>query len=341
MPLNLSLKACLKSGLLNSGALALAQRLRGKRAIILRYHSVQHRPHDYAHIIGTPITHATAAFQEQIDLVTRHYEPVTLDDIAAFARGQSPLPRRCVAVTFDDGFADNFEIATPILNRAGIKATFYITVGCIEPERLPWFSRLRHVFGTSRAETWWDPARQCLWRLTDPQQRRQAHRSAAEVCARTTGAAQDELVARLETELGVTSLALGRRLMMTWEQIRELHRQGHLIGAHTLTHPNLAYVPADEMARELAESKRRLEAALKAPVQHFSYPAPILEPHFSEQSVACTADLGFVTAVTCRRGGVRVGDALLRLRRIPAPLETPAFKWALAAAFVGWHPEAR
>jgi peptidoglycan/xylan/chitin deacetylase (PgdA/CDA1 family) len=337
MPLSLALKACIKNGLVNSGALSLAQRLRGKRAIILRYHSVQHRPDDYEHIIGKPITHATAAFQEQIDLVARHYEPVTLDDLAAFVRGERTMPRRCVAVTFDDGFADNFEIAAPILNRAGIKAAFYITVGCIEPERLPWFSRLRHVFGTTRQQTWWDPTRQRLWRLTDPQQRRQAHRSAAEAGARTTGSAQEELVARLEAELGVTTLALTRRLMMTWEQIRELHRQGHLIGAHTLTHPNLAHVPTDEMAREVAESKRRLEEVLKAPVRHFSYPAPILEPHWNEETVACTAGLGFTTAVTCRRGGVGVGDALLRLRRIAAPLQTPAFKWALAAAFLGWH----
>src|SRR5262249_28723881 len=152
--------------------------------------------------------------------------------LAAFVRGERAMPRRCVAVTFDDGFADNFEIAAPILNRAGIKAAFYITVGCIEPERLPWFSRLRHVFGTTRQPSWWDPTRQRLWRLTDPQQRRQAHRSAAEAGARTTGSAQEELVARLEAELGVTTLALTRRLMMTWEQIRELHRQGHLIGAH-------------------------------------------------------------------------------------------------------------
>src|SRR5207248_1019726 len=136
--------------------------------------------------------------------------------------------------------------------------------------------------------------------------------SAAAACARTTGSAQDELVARLEAELGVTRLALTRRLMMSWEQIRELQRQGHLIGAHTLTHPNLAHVPADEMAREVAESKRRLEEVLEAPVRHFSYPAPILEPHWSEETVACTAGLGFATAVTCRRGGVRAGDALLR-----------------------------
>src|SRR5262249_348286 len=76
----------------------------------------------------------------------RHYEPVTLDDLAAFVRGERAMPRRCVAVTFDDGFADNFEIAAPILNRAGIKAAFYITVGCIEPVRLPWFTPPLPVF---------------------------------------------------------------------------------------------------------------------------------------------------------------------------------------------------
>jgi len=46
--------------------------------------------------------------------------PVTVEDVAQFARSGRELPARAVAVTFDDGFADNYEVALPILKRYGI-----------------------------------------------------------------------------------------------------------------------------------------------------------------------------------------------------------------------------
>jgi peptidoglycan/xylan/chitin deacetylase (PgdA/CDA1 family) len=322
---------------MHSGALALAQRLRGRQALILRYHAVQDDPAAHEHSIGTAITHATAAFREQVAWLARHYEPVTLDDLVAFLRGQRPMPRRCAAITFDDGFADNAETAAPILDRAGIKAAFYLTVDNLAPQHPLWFSRLRHAFSTTARETWRDASRQRIWRLTDPHERRLAQHSVSERCARTTGQAQDDLLARLERELGVATLAPAKALMMDWEQARALHRQGHIVGAHTLTHPNLAHVSAEEMAWEMGESKRRLEAELGAPVVHFSYPSPILEPHWDERTVACSRDLGFETAVTCRKGAVSAGASLLCLPRVYAPPETAAFRWAVDAAFAGWH----
>jgi peptidoglycan/xylan/chitin deacetylase (PgdA/CDA1 family) len=46
--------------------------------------------------------------------------------------------RRAVAVKFDDGYRDNYEIAAPILEKAGVPATFYVTVDCVESGKLPW-----------------------------------------------------------------------------------------------------------------------------------------------------------------------------------------------------------
>lgn len=331
MSVTAMVRTCVKKGLMHSGVLALAQRLRGPQALILRYHSVQDVPGAHEHSIGTAITHATVAFRAQVAWLARHYEPVTLDDLVAFVRGQRPMPRRCVAITFDDGFADNAEIAAPILDRAGLKAAFYLTVDNLAPNRPLWFSRLRHAFGTTTRTSWRS------WQLPNPRERRLAQRNASESCARVTGQAQEELLARIERDLGVATLAPAKPLMMNWEQARALHRQGHIVGAHTLTHPNLAQIPPEAMAREMGESKRRLEAELGAPVKHFSYPSPILEPHWNEQTVACSHELGFETAVTCCKGAVGVGESLLCLPRVYAPPQMAAFKWAVAAAFAGWH----
>ena len=144
-----------------------------------------------------------------------------------------------------------------------------------------------------------------------------------------------QVLGRIERELGVAPLAPEERLMMTWEQVRELRRQRHTVGSHTVTHPNLAQVGRDDVTTELQESKRRLEEKLGGPVSHFSYPSPILQPHWSDETVACCGEQGYRTAVTCTPGAVLPTDSLLCLRRISAPERIEDFQWAVECAFVG------
>ena len=328
-------KRLLKKGLIRSGCLTLAQKWKGPRALILRYHSVQERPDDYANAIGRGIIHSSAAFAEQMEWLARNYEPATMDDIAAGLRGERTLPARGVAISFDDGYADNFTIARPILERLGMRGAFYITVDCISPPKMPWFCHLRHAFAHTRRQAWDGPFAEQTFQLDDPRQRRQAFLAASRSCACRVGSGQQALLERIERELEVEPLAPAEPLMMSWEQIRELHRRGHVVGSHTMSHPNLTYVTADEMGQEIREAKRRLEENFGAPIRHFSYPSPILQPHWNEQTIACCREAGYQTAVTCTPGTVCSGDALLSLRRTAAPEDLDEFKWAVQCAFVG------
>ncbi len=296
---------------------------------------MKERPDDYKHSIGRGIVHPAAAFREQMEWLARTHEPVSLDDVASAVVGRRPMPRRGVLVTFDDGYADNLEVAAPILNRLGMKAAFYITVDCIEPHKMPWFCRLRHAFAATARETWKDPMGERIWRLDATEERRRAFLSASESCARRSGADQDERIDAVERGLGVDRLDPSERLMMSWEQIRELRRQGHAVGSHTVTHPNLAQVSADEAAREVRESRRVMEEKLGEAVVNFSYPSPILQPHWSAATMAGCAAAGYRTAVTCTSGPVRAADAPLCLKRVAAPETMDDFRWAVECAFLG------
>jgi peptidoglycan/xylan/chitin deacetylase (PgdA/CDA1 family) len=335
------LKKWIKKAVVQGRFLSLVQSFKGPRTVILRYHSVLDDPGVYATSLGKGIIHSTAAFTEQMEWIVRHYEPVSLDDVAASVLGHRPMPRHAVAITFDDGYADNFRVALPVLNRLGLKAAFYITVDCIEPQRIPWFCRLRRAFAITDCQTWKDRAAGFVWGLTDPGERRRAFQSASGSCARLTGPAQEETLARIEQDLGVEPFAPAERVMMNWEQVRELHRQGHVVGSHTLTHPNLAQVREDEAAWELRESKRRLDEVLGSPVVHFSYPSPILQPHWTHETVALCHEYGYQTAATCTPGAVRTGDAPLCLKRVSAPERMDDFKWAVECAFFGHDVSAR
>jgi len=62
------------------------------------------------------------------------------------------------------------------------------------------------------------------------------------------------------------------RPIMGWDGARELLRQGFHCGGHTLTHPRLARLTANECRYELVESRRILEEQLDRPIRHLAYP---------------------------------------------------------------------
>lgn len=328
-------KRMTKRVLVESGAASALSRLAPPSAVVLIYHSVQHEPEAFAHTIGTGITHPAQAFEDQMEIVARLFTPVTLDQVRQFLLGEISLPRRAVAITFDDGFRDNYEVAAPILDRLGIRAAFYITAGCLATGRSPWFCRLRHTFHAAPAEPWNDPIEGRTWDLADPASRSAACSAAMRHCATLVGQRQEALLVSIEQSLPSPPDPQLDRLMLEGNQVQALHRAGHVVGSHTMSHPNLAHVSLDEARAELQQSQQILQRCLAAAVKHFSYPNPILSPHWSPQTRALTEELGFETAVTCGSETARAGQDPLLIPRVAAPLGVEDFRWALEANFFG------
>jgi peptidoglycan/xylan/chitin deacetylase (PgdA/CDA1 family) len=117
--------------------------------------------------------------------------------------------------------------------------------------------------------------------------------------------------------------------MMTWQQARRLWQEGHVVGSHGLTHPNMAHIADKDLNYELMESKRKMEDELAMPVVHLSYPAAALTVSWTEHTVAATVQAGYQTAVTTTQGLVSEGDNPLYLRRIGAPDDFDEFRWQL------------
>jgi peptidoglycan/xylan/chitin deacetylase (PgdA/CDA1 family) len=264
-----------------------------------------------------------------MEVITKRFRVVSMDDVALFAAGRLTLPSHSVAVTFDDGFRDNSMFAAPILDAVGVPATFYVTVDAIGSDLVPWFCRLRHAFGATRAQTWLDPSNDLTHDLMTQSSRRRAFLACSALCARQSGTRQEEVIGGIEAALDVEPLRPSTELMMSWEDVRNLRRAGHIIGSHTLTHPNLAQIPVEEAKHELIESRRRLEAMLGEPVRHFSYPNPILQPHWSRQTIDLARQAGYETSVTSNDGVVRILPDPHALRRISAPTDMEEFLWIL------------
>ncbi|MGH9359219.1 MAG: polysaccharide deacetylase family protein [Terriglobia bacterium] len=321
-----------KKVLLVTGAARRAALSAPPSAALLAYHSVQDHPQAGADTIGVKNIHSTAVFTRQMELLARAFYPVTLEDVLLFADGQKRLPPRSVAVTFDDGYLDNYEIVAPVLDRFGIRGTFYVIVDSLDGGNLPWFIRLRRAFWTTQLKIWREPANGIAFSLEKENGRRTAFLAACGNCARLVGSAQEEFVRSIET--GLESLPPAPDgIMMQWDHVRRLHAAGHTVGSHTLCHPNMAFISEGDARREFTESKRRLEEELGAEVRHFSYPHPALDPNCTPQTAAISREIGFTSGVTTVNGPVREGQNAWLLPRLYTLSHLDDFRWHLERAF--------
>jgi len=97
-----------------------------KAVSILAYHSIGRDPVFYA---VTP-----EEFEKQMRYLKGEYNVVSLDEIIDFVGGKKVLPKNSVAITFDDGYHDNYLNAYPILKKYGLPATIFIASGYIGKE---------------------------------------------------------------------------------------------------------------------------------------------------------------------------------------------------------------
>jgi peptidoglycan/xylan/chitin deacetylase (PgdA/CDA1 family) len=297
------------------------------------YHSVLPDPLLGADSLGG-IIHSEVEFRAQMELLARDFNPVSLDEVLKHIRDRKELSKRSVVVTFDDGYADNYEVAMPVLNEVGVPSTFYATVDCVENRRLPWPSRLRFAFRKTKRKIWCD-AQGKSWPLNASSQNEEAFLSACDHCCQLSGLAQELFLKHVEQDLESCLPGESGSLMMSLEDLRALARHGHVVGSHTMTHPNMAYLGEDDARRELTESKRLLEQHLGTSVQHFSYPCPALSPHWIPETVALSRAAGYESAVTTDSGLARYGDDAFRLSRIHPTKTVDGLRWNLESAFAG------
>jgi peptidoglycan/xylan/chitin deacetylase (PgdA/CDA1 family) len=313
------LSDALKRAIHFSGLLGLTRRYRRTdSAIILRYHSVGGADESVPIHIDPSLCVPASAFARQMRFIRQHYTPVSLTQLFEAIQEQRPFPRGAVAITFDDGYRDNYSQALPILQEYGLPATFYITAGCVEARDILWTSKLRYYFMATRQPTLHlrQPTSQNL-DLSSPAAR-QASYAQTVALIKSVGRQRggDEVFQEVEAALQVTNLDPLKNSMLSWPEIEAMSRAGMLIGAHTLTHPNLPGLPPEAAEAEVAGSKTLIEERLKISVDHFAYPNGRGVSHFNDTVKEIVRQAGFLTSVTSISGPVCRTDDLFTLRRL-------------------------
>jgi peptidoglycan/xylan/chitin deacetylase (PgdA/CDA1 family) len=246
---------------------------------VLLYHRVTN-----LHTIGDldpDLVDATPeVFDQQMALVSRHYVPVSLDDVLAASADPTgrPLPRNAILVTFDDGYRDNLEVAVPILKKHGIRATFFVATGYMTNRRLFWWERISLTMRRAVAARFSIayPAPFAIDLDTDDH-RRQATRHVLRVVKDHYDLDLDRFMEEVAVGAGVPwnqadDVRYADAVILNWEGVRALQEAGMDVASHTKEHRILQTLPPDQLARELVDSKADLESRLGRPVRALAYP---------------------------------------------------------------------
>lgn len=229
--------------------------------------------------------------------------------------GDGTLPARALAITFDDGYADNHDVALPVLQRHGMSAAFFVATGFLDGGRMWNDSVIEAVRGgpAEGIDLHGTPAA-AIGTLAcgSLEQRRASLERAIGATKYLEPLERDQWVRAIVQRSGAQ---LPGNLMMSSAQVRALHRAGMEIGGHTVSHPILARLAPEAMRDEIDRGRRRLEEIIDARVGLFAYPNGRPGTDYGPEAVRLVRELGFDAAVSTAWGVSHRATDRFQLRR--------------------------
>ncbi|MBV8843711.1 MAG: polysaccharide deacetylase family protein [Bryobacterales bacterium] len=254
--------------------------------VVIGYHRVVE---DFAASLRTSIPSMLVSrqmFERHLDWIGRRYRVVGLEELGARMEAGEQLPPRTAAITFDDGYADFYEQALPVLQRKGFPAAVFVVTGLAGTNRIPDHDRL-YLLLTRRIGRRTLPIGQGMWvQGIDQMTPYQATRILIESLP---SSAISQVIETLEKEDELPEADLKPFRLLDWDQLQKIKRAGVTIGSHTQSHIVLTNETAMRVTEELAGSRAELEHKLGGTFRHFVYPSGL----FTMNAVKQVADAGY------------------------------------------------
>lgn len=301
---------------------ALSPQGRRARLTILIFHRVREQPDPLF-----PGDMDAALFRHRLLWIRSWFNVLPLAEAVARLSAGS-LPARALAITFDDGYADNCTVALPILREFGMHATFFIATAFLDGGRM-WNDTVIEAIRRARGDTLDLSGLDLgLHRIDSAPARRAAIDAILPRLKYLPLAVRDERAAAIGS---LAVAALPSDLMLTGAQVVALAAAGMGIGGHTATHPILARLDPASARREMADGRDALQAQVRQPVTLFAYPNGKPGEDYTAAHVRMAREVGFTAAVSTARGAARAGDSLFELPRF-TPWDRSPLRFGLRLA---------
>jgi peptidoglycan/xylan/chitin deacetylase (PgdA/CDA1 family) len=299
LPCSKSLKQTAKSAVLVLAGLAwLARQKSLGQGTILTFHGLR-KDEEPAGILDEGLHLPLSVFRQICAHLARHYQVIPLAEMMRMSGLGQRLPDRAIALTFDDGYASNYQLGFPVLKDFGLSATVFLTSGFLDETESLWFQEMDLAMqakgeGAKLASTLAE-----LKALPDAEMRR--------------------VVAAYGAEVSMPKTRPEVTRPMTWDMAREMQASGLVeLGGHTHSHPILARCSLEQQRREIFTCHERLSAELGRAPKLFAYTNGGAED-FSTETCGLLAEAGFEAAFTMMSGRVKPGLNPYALPRYGSP----------------------
>jgi peptidoglycan/xylan/chitin deacetylase (PgdA/CDA1 family) len=251
---------------------------RDKVGTIIYYHRVCDRKDDVLWLNDLVVTRDN--FTKQIAFLKEAYNVLPLEIFIERLEKGKPLASRDIAITFDDGYADNYTFAYPILKKHNLPATIFVTTGYVGCNELFWWDKVSLFIKALKEKKvdnayissaiFFEELRHALEKATESKLGLTSF-----ICylKRIGSQRRKDIINHLEGQLqSLGVLRLYPRLFLSWSEIKEMSNNGISFGSHTHTHAILTEVSLETAREELIKSKEILERNIEKKVTAFAYP---------------------------------------------------------------------
>ncbi len=296
--------SCIKWLLFHLGAFWLIRWWWPRRELaVLRYHAVCTSACTYA---SRGISVTPTGFAKQVRYLAKRYPIMPLEEAVAHLRRGVSLPRNAVAITFDDGYHDNYT-AFQILRAHGACATFFLTSECIDDREVFWVSEVRHIILRTRQPqlSLTIKAEAYTFNLQTTQDRESAVSQVTRLIKSCTIDEREAVRQALRRALADVDKPFdGPQLMLSSDQVQEMLDGGMHIGEHTLTHPNLPSAGPEAAGHELLQCRLNLQQRFGIGAMAMAYPNGGANVYVNDEVQRLARETGYDSAWTSSSGFV-------------------------------------
>ena len=297
---------------------------------ILLYHGVTE--HENVGITNHANKHLSLSeFSDQMAWLSSNANLLSMDEVAEMFQKNLPFPEKSVAVTFDDGYKNNYTTAMPILDEYKIPTTFYIAAGMIGEDDLFWVDKIETCIEKTEEE--------CIeinmgentvkYNLDNNENKLHALYSIKKYCKLSSQKEVDAIVMELTkaTKVNPTVGDNPNYSTMNWDEVRELHKnKKYIIGGHSVKHEIFSNLDTEFMKSTIQKSVEILSKELNSTIEHYSYPEGIGK-QFSYEVVTSLKKNKIKCCPTARYGRNNSSINLFNLYRVMVGLGGTPFPY--------------
>lgn len=265
-------------------------KLHGGCAVLL-YHRVTKLETDPQLLSVSPVN-----FDSQIEFLKENYNLISIEEFKHTLLSKKKFPKKSIILTFDDGYADNYLDALPILEKYSAQALFYIATGTLNTSNEYWWDAVERIILLSESQ----PV-SSNYKIADQEfdlqnlsseKKQKLYQSFLPLLRNMNSRKREGIIEEL-SELFQSKLGRSTHRAMTFEELKNMIKShSAVIGAHTHLHPSLGALSYDEQLNEINESKQILEELLKEKITHFSYPFGTIHD-YNQDSINICKQLDF------------------------------------------------